>query len=140
MLLNITSSFWSVIVSCSSLILLFPNIASSVWLFRCGTRVSPDMCSPWSVSSYCSGSVYSIVLGLWLIYLSNFWKVFVSYFPFSQFPTIISFTFFQKFVACLVVPELLLHFRRVNPLLPTFISSQLFNFVQRIYIESIKHS
>ena len=37
------------------------------------------------------------------------------YFPFSQFPTKISSTFFLKFAICLVIPELLLNSRCFNP-------------------------
>ena len=38
--LSITSSFWSFIVPCSSLILLLPNKVSSERLFRYGTSIS----------------------------------------------------------------------------------------------------
>ena len=38
--LSITSSFWSFIVPCCSLILLLPNIVSSEGLFRYGTSIS----------------------------------------------------------------------------------------------------
>ena len=52
--------------------------------------------------------------GLWVITLVVFENVLVFYFPLSQFPTIVSSSFFLKEVISLVIPEELLHFRCRN--------------------------
>ena len=61
-----TSSFWSFIVWCSSLILLIPNITPSKELFRYATSISrytPSLVLDDQLSRqhvlYCSGSAYS---------------------------------------------------------------------------------
>ena len=96
---SITSSIWSFIVSCCSLILLLPNVLSSEGLFRYGTCVfSRYGISDMSlVLGQFSGKHFSAALalpallavswGLWLIQFSGFWKVFNFLLSFFSIPS-----------------------------------------------------
>ena len=60
-------------------------------------------------------------------------KFLVFYFYFSQFPTIISSSFFLKLVIFLVIPRVLLHFRRRNPQVVGLPLSNIFQFFGMVY-------
>ena len=64
--------------------------------------------------SYVSSTVLArpaliVYWGHWLIYSSNFWKVLVFHFPFSRFLTVMSTSFFLKFVIYLVTLVILVN-------------------------------
>ena len=78
-------SFWSFIVSCCSLILLLPNIASLEGLFRYGTSISTDRPSsqfPGKLFLYCSGSSFSELLRVLAHLFSE--KILVSFISISN--------------------------------------------------------
>ena len=128
--LTTTSSFWSFILSCCSLILFLPSIASSGGLIRYGTSNFGQVQFLVSLLVNISSTTTPLPALIVLRTLANLFEQFlpeqflVLYFPFSQFLTTISYfsqflttifsSFFLKFMTHLVFPEVLLHFRYFN--------------------------